>query len=142
MSSKSARVAALIPEDHDSQHDPRYIGWFQCFNKGQFYEAHDVLEDLWLEDRNGPDGDFFKGLIQLAGAFVHFQKGRPRPARKLLDLAANYLGRYPSPHLDLDLEFILEMARSWREKAATAQAAEFLLERNTPPKLAPTHLPL
>ena len=48
------------------EHDPHLVGYLRCFNAEQFYEAHDVLEALWLKDRNGHDGDFFKGLIQFA----------------------------------------------------------------------------
>ena len=56
--------------------DARFAGYFILFNEQKFYEAHDVLEDLWLPDRHGPNGHFYKGLIQLAGAFVHLQIGR------------------------------------------------------------------
>ena len=58
--------------------DPRYAGYFALFNQQKFYEAHDILEDLWLPDRHGVNGSFYKGLIQLAGAFVHLQKQRLR----------------------------------------------------------------
>ena len=54
--------------------DAHYLGYFACFNRGWFYEAHDVLEELWLANRTGPNYAFYKGLIQLAGAFVHLQK--------------------------------------------------------------------
>ena len=50
--------------------DPRYQGFFTCFNEQKYYEAHDVLEQLWL-NTNTSDDNFFKGLIQAAGAFVH-----------------------------------------------------------------------
>jgi hypothetical protein len=53
----------------------------------------------------------FKGLIQFAGAFVHLQKQRPRPALKLFRLAAAYLAEYPSPHLALNVANILRLAK-------------------------------
>ena len=61
--------------------DPFYLAYFECFNKGLYYEAHDVLEQLWLREREkvGENGNFFKGLIQLAGAFVHLRKQYERP---------------------------------------------------------------
>ena len=94
--------------------DPHYEGYFVCFNTQRYYEAHDVLEHLWLETRDGNDG-FYKGLIQLAGAFVHLQKqfqrpGHPkdgrraRPAARLLRLAARNLAPYRPLHLRLDVE--------------------------------------
>src|SRR5580765_7758352 len=98
MSKKSARIAALIETFQGQQYSANYLGYFELFNRGQFYDAHDVLEDLWLPVRQQPEGAFFKGLIQLAGAFVHLQKDRLRPATALLKLARTNLERYPALH--------------------------------------------
>src|SRR5216117_3678649 len=103
MSKKSAMIAALIASCEGRELDAHYLGYFACFNRGLFYEAHDVLEELWLADRKGPNGAFYKGLIQLAGAFVHLQKGRLRPAAALFKLAHANLQRYPDGHERLDV---------------------------------------
>src|SRR4029450_7368138 len=71
-------VAETIAEDVDlDQRDiarhPFYRAFFHCWNEKRYYEAHDVLEQLWLKTKS-PDADYFKGLIQAAGAFVHLQK--------------------------------------------------------------------
>jgi predicted metal-dependent hydrolase len=71
-------VAKLGAEDVDlTQADiakhPFYRAFFRCWNEQHYYKAHDVLEQLWLNTDSG-DADFFKGLIQAAGAFVHLQK--------------------------------------------------------------------
>ncbi len=121
MSKKSAKIAALIENCRGQAHDAHYLGYFECFNRGFYYEAHDVLEELWLADRHGPDGDFYKGLIQLAGAFVHLQKHtdlrpRLRPSAALFKLARTNLGRYPARHLDLDLAAVLALIESWLER--------------------------
>src|ERR1041385_3444222 len=68
MSKKSAAIAALIEGLRGRELDAHYLGYFECFNRQLYFEAHDVLEELWLTDRNGPNGAFYKGLIQLAGA--------------------------------------------------------------------------
>ena len=81
--------------------DAHYLGYFDCFNRRLFYEAHDVLEDLWLTDRLGANGNFYKGLIQLAGAFVHLQKNRLRPSAALFKLAQANLEKYPARHEQL-----------------------------------------
>jgi predicted metal-dependent hydrolase len=94
--------------------DPCYLGYFECFNRGLYYEAHDVLEHLWL--RNGhhvPEAGFYKGLIQLAGAFVHLklQHAHPDhpkhgrrldPARRLFLLAAANLEPYRPRYQGVD----------------------------------------
>lgn len=113
MSNKSAKITALIQTFRGRQMDAHYLGYFECFNRGLFYEAHDVLEELWLGERGGPDGLFYKGLIQLAGAFVHLQKGRLRPAAALFKLARANLERYPERHRGLSRGQILGLADHW-----------------------------
>ena len=93
--------------------DAHYLGYFDCFNRQLFYEAHDVLEDLWLADRKGPDGDFYKGLIQLAGAFVHLQKYRLQPSAALFRLARQNLENYPLQHHQLDLMVVRQQIEFW-----------------------------
>lgn len=93
------------------EHDPHLVGYLRCFNSQKFYEAHDVLEALWLKDRTGPDGDFFKGMIQFAGAFVHLQKRRNRPAKVLFLRCTTYLSKYPSKFYALDVAGIIKLAK-------------------------------
>ncbi len=57
---------------------PCYLGFFRCWNEQRYYEAHDVLEHLWLRTKS-EDANYFKGLIQAAGGFVHLQKQHARP---------------------------------------------------------------
>jgi uncharacterized protein len=96
--------------------NPQYFDFFERFNQQLFYEAHEVLEPLWLAQRREPDGAFYKGLIQLAGAFVHLQKGRLPPAIALLRLAHANLELYPAVHHQLDLAVVLELIRDWQGK--------------------------
>ncbi len=93
--------------------NPYYLGFIERFNNGEFYEAHDVLEQLWLADRQGPNGAFYKGLIQLAGAFVHLQKGRLRPSSALFKLANANLVQYRGTHEKLDISTVRALIESW-----------------------------
>jgi predicted metal-dependent hydrolase len=113
VSHKSARIAAMIESFQGQGLDAHYLGYFDCFNRQLFYEAHDVLEDLWLKDRHGPDGNFYKGLIQLAGAFVHLQKNRLRPSAALFKLAQANFQKYPHQHKYLDLKAVHDLAQKW-----------------------------
>ena len=111
MSKKDHKVAALMEGIEAGEHDPHLVGYLRCFNSQKFYEAHDVLEALWLKDRTGPDGDFFKGMIQFAGAFVHLQKSRNRPAKVLFLRCTTYLSKYPSKFYALDVAGIIKLAK-------------------------------
>src|SRR5205814_7049852 len=113
MSKKSVKIAALIDPFQGHDLNAHYLGYFVCFNRGLFYEAHEVLEELWLADRHGPNGSFYKGLIQLAGAFVHLQKGRLRPAAALFKLSRTNVGKYPAVHLRLAVRETLSLIEHW-----------------------------
>ena len=100
--------------------EPGYLGFFECFNQQRYFEAHDVLESLWLDRRRtrgetDPCCSYFKGLIQVAGAFVHLQKQRARPghpkdgrrlhpASRLFQLAMENLSPFRPVYLALDVE--------------------------------------
>ena len=133
MSKKSGHIAARIEAFHGRGLDAHYLGYFDCFNRELFYEAHDVLEELWLADRRGPDGDFYKGLIQLAGAFVHVQKNRRGPAQALLRLARANLEKYPGCHHQLDLNGVQRLIEDWFGKLEGPEEVSSLLERHGPP---------
>lgn len=113
MTRKSAKIAALIAGCQGCALDARYLGFFECFNRGLFFEAHDVLEELWLQDRAHANYAFYKGLIQLAGAFVHLQKNRLRPAAALFKLARTNLQKYPPLHERLDTAGVLNLIEDW-----------------------------
>jgi len=132
---KSARVAALIKGCRGRDLDEHYLGYFECFNQGLFFEAHEVLEHIWLADRSGPDGNFYKGLIQLTGAFVHLQKDRLRPAAALFKLAQTNLRNYPSPHRDLDVAVVLGVIESWLRNLESGRFTQNPLTPATAPKL-------
>jgi predicted metal-dependent hydrolase len=136
MSNKSPRIAALI-ERHRGQRLPaHYLAYFDCFNQRLYYEAHDVLEELWLSVRQGPKDGFYKGLIQFAGAFVHLQKNRLRPAAALFKLSQSYLSQYPSPHEGLDVTHVLEIASAWIVLLEEASFSRNPMEHETPPVLS------
>lgn len=113
MSKKSGAIAAIIGQFQGQEFDAHYLGYFECFNRGLYFESHDVLEELWLADRSGPNYSFYKGLIQLAGAFVHLQKNRLRPSAALFKLAETNLKKYPAVHERLDVAKVLALIQKW-----------------------------
>jgi predicted metal-dependent hydrolase len=113
MTDKSARIAAFVENCRGRDLDAHYFAFFECFNRQLFYEAHEVLEKLWLPNRRNPESDFYKGLIQLAGAFVHLQKGRQAPAASLLKLARANLQKFPAIHERLDVASVIQLADAW-----------------------------
>ncbi len=93
--------------------DPHYVRFLDLFNQEQFFEAHEVLEEIWLPERGGARDLFYKGLIQLAGALVHVRKQRRGPAISLLKLAAKNLEGYPSFFDRLSIDFVRRVIADW-----------------------------
>jgi len=120
MSKKTGHITERIAPFQGQNLDAHYLAFFDCFNRQLFYEAHDVLEELWLADRRGPCGDFYKGLIQLAGAFVHAQKNRSGPACALLRLARANLEKYPPTHEELEIGAVISLIANWSRCLETA----------------------
>jgi predicted metal-dependent hydrolase len=129
VSKKHERITELAAQFSAEGVDPRYAGYFVLFNRQEFYEAHDVLEDLWLPDRHGVNGNFYKGLIQLAGAFVHLQKNRLRPSAALFKLARTNLEKYPRAHERLDLSAVQAMMTDWLQRL---EQSDFTINPLTP----------
>ena len=113
VSNKDKRIAAVAGQFREGKPDPHYAGYFELFNQGKYFEAHEVLEHIWLADKHGSNGAFYKGLIQLAGAFVHLQKNRPQPAASLFQLALANLEKYPPVHEHLNIQIAGELIRRW-----------------------------
>lgn len=71
-----------------------YVRGIRLFNEGKFFDAHEVLEDVW---RAAPaeQKKFLQGLIQLAVALHHHSKGNAVGALSLLERAARNLAAEP-----------------------------------------------
>jgi predicted metal-dependent hydrolase len=120
VSQKHDKITAIIDEFRGQDMDPHYLGFIACFNRQQYFEAHEVLERIWLPQRQGANGSYYKGLIQLAGAFVHLQKNRLGPAFALFKLAESNLEKYPAAHERLDLARTLGMIAHWQRQLGSS----------------------
>ena len=69
------------------------------FDRREYWLAHEELEELWRVDRQ----DLYKGLIQLAAAFVHIERANWNGAIRLLRSGVRYLDAYPDRHAGFDL---------------------------------------
>ncbi len=92
-------------------YDPRYLAFFDHFNRQQYFEAHEVLEGLWLETHDHRR-DFYKGLIQTAAVFLKLQQQKPAPAARLAGRARALLARYEPEFEGLDVRRVRDLLES------------------------------
>lgn len=81
------------------------------FNAGAFYECHETLEAVWL-DEPGRDHTFLQGLIQAAAAYHNLLRGKDTGGLRLLLLALEKLGPFEPRHLGVELTPFLEGLRA------------------------------
>ncbi len=67
--------------------DERFRRGTEEFNTGQFYEAHESWEEMWLE-ADGNEKLFLQGLIQIAAGYVKTDMGGRSGALKLFERGA------------------------------------------------------
>ena len=124
---------------------PFYRAYFRCWNEQLYYEAHDVLEQLWL-NTDTADDNFFKGLIQAAGAFVHLQKNfehpthakharRLRPSVRLFELAERNLSAFRPQHHRLDVDGVCRLLRTHADQIIASDFKTNPWSPETAPKI-------
>lgn len=102
-------------------YDPRYLKGIEYFNECDYFEAHEVWEELWA-DTQGAERKFYQGLIQAAVALHHFGNGNLRGAKKLYASSRNYLEPYRPKHWGLDLDlFFQQYAECFAEVFASEE---------------------
>ena len=80
--------------------DPIQEG-IRLFNEEYFFEAHEVLEEVWRQEHGEPRL-FLQGLIQICAAYHHFQNGNLVGAISLLQRGADKMRHYPPRYLGID----------------------------------------
>lgn len=119
-------VRSLESASTEGSSQDYYTAFFQLWNAQKYYEAHDVLEQLWLAETNAELARFYQALIQAAGAFVHLQKNfqqpshpkhsrRLPPATRLLELALRNLEDLPNEFRALDLARFRKILMRYRD---------------------------
>jgi hypothetical protein len=84
------------------------------FNAHNFFEAHEAWEELWLQETER-EKIFLQGLIQLAAAFHHYNRGNLRGAKSLAAAGIAKLGRFPENHHGLALAKFLAAVKRWAQ---------------------------
>ena len=119
----STAMADLIQEnarawDHESiskdcqapLSDPALDG-LRAFNQGEYFEAHELLEDAWNED-DGPARDVYKAVLQVAVAYLQIERSNYAGAIKMFLRARQWLGPLPDVCRGIDISQLRSNAQS------------------------------
>ncbi len=95
------------------------------FNRGAYFDAHELLEHAWNEDR-GPARELYRGLLQIAVAYLQIERGNYNGALKMFLRMRQWLDPLPDTCHGVDVA-------AARRDALAAQAA---LEALGPARIA------
>ncbi|HEX8817146.1 MAG TPA: DUF309 domain-containing protein [Terriglobales bacterium] len=84
----------------------------ELFNNGEFFAAHEVLEDVWRASKP-EDKKFFQGLTQVAVAFHHHSTGNLVGMQSVLRRAIGNLEKNAGASHPVDLQALLDALKSW-----------------------------
>jgi hypothetical protein len=113
-----------MPEAYPAQ----YLEGLRLFNAEDFFESHEVLEELWGETQDERK-KFYQGLIQAAVALLHFGNGNLGGAKKVYLTSRKYLEAYRPEFEGLDVaRFLNDMQNCFQELIDDQQACPVGIE--------------
>jgi uncharacterized protein len=95
-----------------SEKDEKFERGLRHFNAREFFEAHEVWEEVWLVEAE-PEKTFLQGIIQVAAAFHHYRRGNSDGAETLLAAGIVKITRFPANHRGLAIQELREEAKLW-----------------------------
>ena len=73
------------------------------FNRGEFFEQHETLEEEWLAERD-PVRYLYQGILQIGVGFEHLRRGNPVGARGLWRRGIEYLEPFRGGCMNVDVD--------------------------------------
>ncbi|HTM08037.1 MAG TPA: DUF309 domain-containing protein [Verrucomicrobiae bacterium] len=115
--------------------DARLLQGIEEFNRGLFFECHETLEAVWLEE-HGEDRLFYQGIIQIAAGYYKLEQGVPIGAIKLWRTGLEKLEPYGAAHLGVDLASLVEPTKKNLARAEAAERQGAAADDLRPPRIA------
>ena len=96
---------------------PVLVKGIEEFNTGRYFEAHETLEEIWLPS-TPPLRDFYQGIIQIAAAFVHFQRNERPGTEGLLHRGLAKLAAFSPDFMGVEVAKLIEDVQRFRQALA------------------------
>lgn len=74
--------------------DEKGIRGLRKFNHGEYYEAHEYLEEAWMEDKS-VGRDLYRAILQLAVAYYQIERGNYNGAMKMFLRIRQWINNLP-----------------------------------------------
>ena len=77
----------------------------RLFNEQKYWECHEALEDVWMEDRQDPVRNIYWAVIQVAASCIHYRDSNLIGAQGMIYKAKEKFRRCRDMHLLTPLAF-------------------------------------
>ena len=116
----------------EPQDDPRFLKGIRGIqSKRLFFECHETLEEIWLEE-HGEDRLFYQGIIQIAAGYFKLAAGRAGGALKLWRTGLDKIAPYAPVYFGISVESLMHAVNADLAKLESNQQAGADVTLNPP----------
>ena len=109
-----------MPESIPENASLKHLDWargeltegLRCYRAEEFFAAHEHWELVWLKLPE-PEKTFLQGLIQVAAAFYHLQRGNMEGTSSLLRVALARLDHHSPSFAGISVAPLCQELRAW-----------------------------
>lgn len=101
--------------------DPLLQQGIEEFNRGHFFEAHELWEEAW-NNVVGEEKRFYQGLVQIAAGYHKLALAQYNGAHKLLERGNHTLNNFLPDYAGINVAALREAVVSLLQELTTGQA--------------------
>lgn len=87
-------MSEWINDSCDAPLHPQAAEGLRLFNAGEYFEAHEALEDAWNEEK-GKVRELYRGILQTAVVYLHITRGNYNGAVKVYGRSQKWMKDWP-----------------------------------------------
>lgn len=90
---------------------PQAVEGLRLFNAGEYFEAHEALEDAWNAE-TGKVRNLYRGILQIAVVYLHITRGNYDGALKVYGRSQKWISSWPDICRGIHVEELRRNARA------------------------------
>lgn len=110
-----AAVGELQPWSCDETPPPLFYLGLEQFNRGEYFEQHESLEEIWVEEPRDIRY-LYQGILKIGVGFYKLRLGNYRGTINHIAGGIAYLQRFPDLCLGVDIARLIQEAQQVRDK--------------------------
>src|SRR5512147_2031910 len=95
----------------DAPLHPQAMQGLRLFNAGEYFEAHEALENAWNEEK-GKVRDLYRGILQIAVTYLHITRENYNGAVKVYSRSQKWMKDWPAKCRGIQVEELRQHAKA------------------------------